>query len=136
MYIGALALKKESIGLLRAWLQAYKNRRLTMGSGEQNSLMVALQHNPIYRFFPLPYVFNFRYSNILPRYGPRHPIVIQSSGAFEDSYEGIARDDIGGEVNYKVIGKQVAVMMMGDTVERVKQRCTPFAFDCSVLTLE
>ena len=128
-------MKKESVGLLRAWLQAYKTRRLTMGSGEQNSLMVALQQNPAYRFFPLPDVYNFRYSNVLPRHGPRLPLVLHSN-AFEtlpgSSGDGEALVD---GIDYRAVGREVAVTMLGDTVKRVRQQCAPFAFDCDLLTL-
>ena len=131
MYIGALALKKESIGLLRAWLQAYKNRRLTMGSGEQNSLMVALQHNPIYRFFPLPYVFNFRRSSMLSRFGPQLPLVLHSHIFSNLSFKKDVRKY--NLSNYKEVGKHAALLMFEDTYNWMQYGGGPYPFLCDSL---
>ena len=45
-------------------------------SPESQALMVALEREPRFRFFPLPPHFDFRIETLWPRSGPRQPHVV------------------------------------------------------------
>ena len=129
---GAIATKKTSVGLLEEWVQAYLNRRLLHGSGEQNSLMVAIQNNPKYRFYPLPPLFNFRRGTIYSFTGPQIPLMLHTHTFSNLSGKKDSRKF--NLTNYKDVAKHASILMFEDCYNHMRHGAAPLTFLCDTLT--
>lgn len=88
-------------------------------------LMLALQNNPQFRFYPLPAIFNFRRNTVHPKTGPPLPVLLHAH-IFSRKQANVER--------YKDVAKHSALLMMEDCLFYMRQQGAPYHFLCDMLT--
>jgi hypothetical protein len=76
---GVISFRRSAKKLIELWLAEIIKEPMTFAmltSVDQQALMLAIQANPAYRFFPMPNRYNWRYSTIHPPTGPAAPVVL------------------------------------------------------------
>eukprot|EP00607_Mallomonas_marina_P009850 CAMPEP_0182419372 /NCGR_PEP_ID=MMETSP1167-20130531/3834_1 /TAXON_ID=2988 /ORGANISM="Mallomonas Sp, Strain CCMP3275" /LENGTH=572 /DNA_ID=CAMNT_0024594261 /DNA_START=114 /DNA_END=1832 /DNA_ORIENTATION=- len=124
---GVMSVRREALPLLKEWLQVFKERRKEFGeylSGEQQAFMVALQHNPKYRIFPLPSVYNFRRPALWSATGPHLPVAVQTH-LYSDPNLRVDQ--------FSEVGKHSAVSMFEDSLHHMTMNGGPLHYVCDVM---